>query len=58
MDLGEEEKMRFRGGEVVFQRLKIRYKTTNVAKIDVEKLEEVSRHVESAAGLQRFLTSW
>ena len=39
--------MRFRGGELVFHRMKIRYKTANVAEINVEKLEEVSRHLES-----------
>ena len=38
LDLGEEKKMRFRGGEVVFHRLKTRSKTTNVAEIDVEKV--------------------
>ena len=30
---GEEEKMRFRGGEVMFHRLKIRTEATNVAEI-------------------------
>ena len=38
LGLGEEKKMRFRGEEVVFHRLKIRSKTANAAKIDVEKV--------------------
>ena len=33
-----KEKMKFRGGEVVFHKLKIRCKTTNVAEIDVENV--------------------
>ena len=37
LSLGEEKKMRFRGGGVVFYRFKIRSKAANVAKIDVEK---------------------
>ena len=35
-----EKKMRFSRGEVVFYRLKIRSKTTNVAEVDSEKCEE------------------
>ena len=38
LGIGEEKKMRFRGGEVVFHKLIIRYKTTNVAGIDLEKV--------------------
>ena len=38
LDLGEEKKMRFTGGEVVFHRLKIRSKTANVADINVERV--------------------
>ncbi|MPC66745.1 hypothetical protein E2C01_060896 [Portunus trituberculatus] len=36
---GEEEKMRFSKGEVVFYRLKIRSKTANVAEVNEEKVE-------------------
>ncbi|XP_063850047.1 uncharacterized protein LOC135094155 [Scylla paramamosain] len=36
----QEKKMRFSRGEVVFYRLKIRSKTTNVAEVNEEKVEE------------------
>ncbi|MPC18792.1 hypothetical protein E2C01_011686 [Portunus trituberculatus] len=36
---GEEKKMRFSKGEVVFHRLKIRSKTVNVAEVNEEKVE-------------------
>ncbi|MPC23848.1 hypothetical protein E2C01_016914 [Portunus trituberculatus] len=39
--------MRFSRGEVVFHRLKIRYKTAIVAEVNKEKLREVSRHFGS-----------
>ena len=39
--------MRFSRGEVVFYRLKIRSKTANVAQVDEEKYEGVSRHLRS-----------
>ena len=36
LGFSEEKKMRFRGGEVIFHRLKIISKTANVAEIDVK----------------------
>merc|ERR1712035_299185 len=36
LSFSEEKKMRFSGGEVVFHRLKIRTKTTNVAEVNGE----------------------
>ena len=36
--------MRFSGEEMVFHRLKIRSKATNVVEIESKILEEVSRH--------------
>ncbi|MPC59543.1 hypothetical protein E2C01_053568 [Portunus trituberculatus] len=36
---GEEKKMRFRRGEVVLHRLKIRSKTANVGEVNVEKVK-------------------
>ena len=38
LGLSEEEKMRFRRGEVVFHRREIRGKATNVTEIDIEKV--------------------
>ena len=38
LSFGEEEKMRFSGGEVVLHRLKIRTKATDVAEIYIEKI--------------------
>ncbi|MPC98985.1 hypothetical protein E2C01_094377 [Portunus trituberculatus] len=37
--IGEEKKMRFSRGYVVFYRLKIRSETANVAEVNVEKVE-------------------
>ncbi|MPC23568.1 hypothetical protein E2C01_016625 [Portunus trituberculatus] len=37
---GEEKKMRFSRGEVMFYRLKVRFKTANVAEVKEEKIEE------------------
>ena len=42
-----KKKMRFSGGEVVFYRLKIRSKTANVAEVNGEKCDGVSRHLGS-----------
>ena len=36
----------------MFYRLKVRSKTVNVAEINVEKLQAVSRHLESPSGEQ------
>jgi len=35
--------VRFRGGEVVFNRMEVRSKTANVAEIDIEKVGGVIR---------------
>ena len=35
---GEEKKVRFRGGEMVFHRMKVGTKATNVAEVNVEKV--------------------
>ncbi|MPC71322.1 hypothetical protein E2C01_065598 [Portunus trituberculatus] len=39
MCFGEEKKMKFSRGEVVFYRLKIRSETANVAEVNEEKVE-------------------
>ena len=41
---GEEKKMKFRRGKMVFYRLKIRSETANVAEVNVKKLRGVSRY--------------
>ncbi len=38
---GEEEKMRFSGGEMVFHRMKIRTEATNVAEMNEEEIRGV-----------------
>ncbi|MPC98909.1 hypothetical protein E2C01_094295 [Portunus trituberculatus] len=49
---GEEKKMRFSRGEVVFYILKIRSKTAKVAEVNGEKLREMSGHFGSPAKWQ------
>ena len=45
--LGEENNMRFSRGYIVVYRLKVRSKTTNVAEINEENIEAISRHLRS-----------
>ncbi len=46
LSFNEEEKMRFRGGEVMIHRLEIRSKAANVAEVDIEKVRgSIKTHV-------------